>query len=97
MRDAGYVIHWSNKKGQGMIHMGGRSHSGLLGLALADCDAKLKAQLERSDIPSGAAVRVQFGVAIRDGGLAGAPVSLFAASRPSREKSKKRSKSRRRS
>jgi hypothetical protein len=97
MRGAGYIIHWSNNKGRGMIHLGGKTQAALLSFSLADCNAKLKGRLRQQDIPSGPAVHVQFGVAIRKGGLTAAPVSLATEKRAGRTKAKSHKKSRRKS
>lgn len=97
MRGSGHVIHWSTDKGQGMIHLGGRSHAGLLAFALGDCDAKLKKRLREGDIPSAAAIPVRFGVAIRKGGLSGAHVSLASAKTAERAGAKRQVRTRRRS
>lgn len=92
----GYVVQWNNEKQRGMIHLGGRGHSALLGFAAAGCDAELKKQLRLADIPSAAAIPVQLGVGIRDGNVLAMPVSVARARRSVRPKSVRATKKRRR-
>jgi hypothetical protein len=98
MLATGHILQYSPTKKRGTLHLGGKGHSALLTFGVEDCTKTVQDELQRGEIPDGPALKVQFNISLRHGGLVGTrirladkkPAGRHNRSKPSRRSSKRK-------
>ena len=101
MHGRGYILQYNLGDERGMVHLGGAEHGSVLPFALSDCDKIVGEKLKSGDPPGGSGIRVDFDIALKDGGLCATDVCLasrkaMASSKKTSRKSPRKARARRR-